>query len=59
MVKNPSANAGYTGDEGSVPEVGRSLEGRNGNPLQYSHLENSMNRGALWATVHEVPKSQR
>ena len=42
-VKNPPANAG---DEGSIPGSGRSLGGRNGNPLQYSHLGNPMGRGA-------------
>ena len=38
----------------SIPESGRSPGGGNGNPLQYSFLENSMNRGAWWATVQEV-----
>ena len=54
-VKNPPANAG---DTGSIPELGRSPWIRNGNPLQYSYLENSMDRGAWQATVHEVKKSQ-
>ena len=49
MVKNPPANAG---DGGSIPGSGRSLGGRHGNPLQYSCLENPMDRGAWWATVH-------
>ena len=43
VVKNPPANAG---DPGSIPELGRSLGGGNGNPLDYSCLENSMDRGA-------------
>ena len=53
MVKNPPANAG---DPGSIPGSERSPGGRNGNPLQYSCLENSMDRGAWWATVHGVAK---
>ena len=56
-VKNPSANAGNTGDEGSIPRLGRSLGGGNGYPLQYSRLENSMDREAWQATVHGVTKS--
>ena len=56
-VKNLTANAGASRDTGSVPRLGRSREG-NGNPLQYSHLENPMDRGAWWATVHEVAESQ-
>ena len=53
-VKNPHANAG---DAGSIPGLGRSPGGGHGNPLQYSYLENPMDRGAWWATVHGVPKS--
>ena len=45
------------GDSGSIPELGRSPREGNGNPLQYSCLENAMNRGAWWATVHGVAKS--
>ena len=45
------ANAG---DVGLMPGLGRSLGGRNGNPLQYSCTENSMDRGAWWAIVHGV-----
>ena len=41
---------------GLIPGLGRSPEGKNGNPLQYSCLENSMDRGACQATVHKVPK---
>ena len=46
------------GDLGSIPGSGRSPGGGNGNPLQYSGLENPMDRGAWWATVHGVTKSQ-
>ena len=46
-----------TGDRGLIPESGRSPGEGNGNPLQYSCLENSMNRGTWWATVHGVTKS--
>ena len=56
MVKNPPANAGDTRDMGSIPGSGRS-PGGNGSPLQYSCLENSMNRGAWWAIVHGVAES--
>ena len=58
VVKNLPANAGDTGDVGLIPGLGRSLEVGNGNPLQYSCLENSMDRGAWWATLHGVTKSQ-
>ena len=51
VVKNPPANVG---DVNSIPELGRSSGERNGNPLQYSCLENSMDRGAWWARVHGV-----
>ena len=53
MVKNPPASAGDTEDIGSVPGSVRS-PGGNGNLLQYSCLENPMDRGAWWATVHRV-----
>ena len=46
------------GDLGSVPGLGRSPGGGHGNPLQYPCLENPMDRGAWWATVHGVAKSQ-
>ena len=46
LVKNPPANAEDIRDKGSVPGLGRSPGGGHGNPLQYSHLENSMDRGA-------------
>ena len=56
-VKNSPTNAGDIRDAGSIPGLGRSGGGR-GNPLQYSCLENRMDRGAWWATVHRVAKSQ-
>ena len=55
MVKNPPANAG---DAGLIPRLGRSPGEGDGNLLQYSSLENPMDRGAWWATVHGVAKSQ-
>ena len=58
VVKNPPANAGDLRDAGSVPGLGRSPGEGRGNPLQYSCLENSMDRGAWWATVHSVVKTQ-
>ena len=58
MVKNPPANAGDARDVSSIPGQGRSPEEGNGNPLQYSCLENPIDRGAWWATVHGVAKSQ-
>ena len=58
VVKNPPASAGDTRDGGSIPGSGRSLGEGNGNPLWYSCLENPMNRGAWWATVYEITKSQ-
>ena len=56
-VKNPPANAGDTGDVGSIPGSGRSPGGGNGNPLQYSRWENFMGRGTWQATVHGVAES--
>ena len=55
--KNPPANAGDARDICSIPGWGRSLGGGNGNPLQYSCLGNSMDRGAWRATVHGVTES--
>ena len=55
--KECACNAGDTGDIASIPGSGGSPGVGNGNPLQYSCLENSMGRGAWWATVHEVPKN--
>ena len=53
-----ACNAGDTGDTGSIPGLRTSPEGGNGNPLQYSCLENSKDRGAWWATVHRVAHPQ-
>ena len=58
IVKNPPANAGDVRDTGSIPGSGRFPVGGHGNPLQYSCLENPLDRGAWWATVHRVAKSQ-
>ena len=57
-VKNPPANAEDTRDAGSIPGSGRSPGGGYGNPLQYSCLENSMDKRVWWATVHRVLKSR-
>ena len=57
VVKNPPANAGEARGMVLIPGLGRSPRGGNGNPFQYSCLENSMNSGAWWATVHGVAKS--
>ena len=58
VVKNPPANAGDMRDAGLISGLGRSPAGGQGNPLQYSCLENSMDRGAWQATVHRVTQSQ-
>ena len=58
MVKDPPANAGDLRDGGLIPGLGRSLGGGHGNPFQYSCLENPKDRGAWWAIVHRVTKSQ-
>ena len=57
MVENLPANAGDARDVGSIPSLGRSPGGGNGNALQYSCLEYFVDRGAWWATVHGVTKS--
>ena len=57
MVKNPPANAGDTRDMGSIPVSGISSGVENGCTLQYSFLENSMDRGTWWVTFHGVAKS--
>ena len=61
MVKNPPANAGDTGDAGSIPGSGRSPGKGNGNPCQYSSLEKSMNReshglvgSSPWVTMNQT-----
>ena len=57
VVKDPPASAGDAGDVSSIPGSGRSPGERNGNTFQYSCLENFMNRGAWWVTVHGAAKS--
>ena len=59
VVKNPSANAGDARDTGLIPGSGRSSGGGNDNPLQYSCLEDPMDRGPWQATVHGVAESWR
>ena len=58
MVKNTPANAGDLRDLGLIPGLGRSPGEGKGNPFQYSCLENPIDRGAEWATVHRITKSQ-
>ena len=58
VVKNLPASAGDLRDMSLIPALGRSPGGGNGNPPQYSCLENPMDRGAWWATVHGVTKSR-
>ena len=58
MVKNPPASAEDIRDVGSIPWSGRSSGRGNGNSLQYSCLENLMDRGAWWAIVHWVSQRQ-
>ena len=57
VIKNLSANVGDARDVCSIPGLGRSHGGGNGNLLQYSCLENSMGRGAWWLVVHGIAKS--
>ena len=57
VEKNPTANEGDARGAGSISGLARSFGVGNGDPLQYSCLENSMDRGAQWATVHRVSKS--
>ena len=59
MVKNPPASTGDMRDEGLIPGLGRSPGGGHGNPLQYSCLENPMDKGAWRAVVHRVAKRVR
>ena len=56
--KEPPANAGNIRDVGLIPGSGRSSGGGHDNPLQYSYLENLMDRGAWRSAVHKVAKSQ-
>ena len=58
VVKNPPTNAGDAGDLGLISGMGRSPRGGNGNPFQYSRLENPTDRAAWWATVHGMANSQ-
>ena len=58
MLKNPPTSAGDSRDAGSIPGSGRSPERWHGNPLQYSCLENPIDKGPWWSTVHRVSKSQ-
>ena len=58
VVKNLPANSGDAGDMGLISRLGKSPGGGHGNPLEYSCLENPIDRGAWWATVHGVAKSQ-
>ena len=57
MVKNPHVSAGDIRDKGSIPGLGRSVEGGHGNPLQYSCLEKPFDRGAWQPTAHRLTKS--
>ena len=57
VVKNPHVSAGGIRDTGSIPRSGRSPGEEHGNPLQYSCLENPMDRGTWLATVHRTAKS--
>ena len=57
VIKDPPANVGDTRDPGSIPGLGKSPGGGHGNPLQYSYLENPMDRGAWQAIVHRVVES--
>ena len=58
VIKNLPANAGYTGDSGLIPGLGRSAGGGHGNPLQYSRLENPRDGGAWWAAVYGFAQSR-
>ena len=58
MSREPACNAGDAGDMGSIPASGRSPGEGHGNPVQYSCLENPMDRETWWATDHGIAKSQ-
>ena len=58
VVKSPPTNGGSVKEVSSIPGLGRSPGGGHGNPLQYSCLENPMDRGAWWTTVHTVAKTR-
>ena len=57
MVKNPPTSSGDIRDTGLIPGLGRSPGGGHGSPLQYSCMDNPMDRGAWWDTVHRVTES--
>ena len=57
VLKNPPANVGDLREVGLIPGSGRFPGGGNGNPFQYPCLENLMNRGTWWATIHGVAES--
>ena len=57
VVKNPPANAGVAGVSDSILGLGRCPRGGNGNPLQYSCLENSMDSGVWWAIAYRIAKN--
>ena len=57
-LKEPTCNAGDAGDTSSIPESGRFPGGGHGNPLQYTCLENPMDKGSWWTPVHWVTKNQ-
>ena len=57
VVKNLSSNAGDARDTGSILGLGRPPGEGHGNPLQYASLENPLDRGACWATVHKISGS--
>ena len=59
MVKNPPVNVEDARDSGLIPGPGRSPGGGNGNPLQYSCLKDSMNRGAWWAAESDMTEHAR
>ena len=56
--KVPACQGRRSGDADLIPGLGRSIGEGNGNPLQYSYLENPLDRGAEWATVHGITESQ-
>ena len=58
VVKNPPVNGRDIRDVGSIPELGRSPGGGHSNPLQYSFLENPMDRGVWWAMVYSFANSR-
>ena len=59
VVKNLPADAGDIRDEGLIPGLEKSPGGGHGNPLQYSHSANVMNRGAWWVTAHGLQESHK